>query len=147
MQPFVANWSCGEDEFLLRIGEIEALDDLTEKGALDFRWRLSEGVQRGSLAYSPVKLREVMACIRLGLIGAGMDRAKADRKVKQAVDDADISELNLLAFSILTRAFAGKEHDPVGEAEAGKVETNASASPASTATAQPSGSPRRRSKK
>ena len=145
MQPFVANWSCGEDEFLLRIGEIEALDDLTEKGALDFRWRLSEGVQRGSLAYSPVKLREVMACIRLGLIGAGMDRAKADRKVKQAVDDADISELNLLAFSILTRAFAGKEHDPVGEAEAGAA-TDESASPASTEPEPPSAGPRRKSK-
>ncbi|WP_449044200.1 GTA-gp10 family protein [Paracoccus versutus] len=146
MQPFVANWTSGEDEFLLRIGEIEALDDLTDAGALDLRYRLSQGVQRGSLAYSPVKVREVMSCLRLGLIGAGMDRQKADRKVKQAVEDSDISELNLLAFTILSRAFAGKEHDPVGEDEAGAA-TKESASPASTARARLSGSRRPKSRK
>ena len=145
-EPFVANWASGEDEFLLRIGELEALDDLTDAGALDLRYRLSQGVQRGSLAYSPVKVREVMACLRLGLIGAGMDRQKADRKVKQAFEDADISELNVLAFTILSRAFAGKEHDPVGEGEAGAA-TDESASPASMAPAPPSGSRRPRSKK
>lgn len=145
-EPFVANWASGEDEFLLRIGELEALDDLTDAGALDLRYRLSQGVQRGSLAYSPVKVREVMACLRLGLIGAGMDRQKADRKVKQAFEDADISELNVLAFTVLSRAFAGKEHDPVGEAEAGAA-TDESASPASTEPAPPSGSRRPKSKK
>lgn len=145
-EPFVANWASGEDEFLLRIGELEALDDLTDAGALDLRYRLSHGVQRGSLAYSPVKVREVMACLRLGLIGAGMDRQKAERKVKQAFEDADISELNVLAFTVLSRAFAGKEHDPVGEGEAGEA-TEESASPASTAPAPRSASRRPRSKK
>lgn len=145
-EPFVANWASGEDEFLLRIGELEALDDLTDAGALDFRFRLSQGAPRGSLAYSPVKIREVMACLRLSLVGAGMERQKADRKVKQAFEDADISELNLLAFTVLTRAFAGKEHDPVGEEKAGEA-TSESASPASTEPAQRSATPRRRSKK
>ena len=50
MEPIKANWPCGEDEFLLRIGELEALDDLTAAGVLDLRWRLSQGMQRGSLA-------------------------------------------------------------------------------------------------
>ncbi|MDQ7262264.1 GTA-gp10 family protein [Paracoccus sp. PS-1] len=145
-EPFVANWSSGEDEFLLRIGELEALDDLTEAGALDLRYRLSQGVQRGSLAYAPVKVREVMACLRLGLIGAGMDRQRADRKVKQAFDDAEVSELNVLAFTILSHAFSGKEHDPVGEAKAGAA-TEESASPASTEPAPRSASRRSRSKK
>lgn len=144
--PFVANWPSGEDEFLLRIGDLEALDDLTDAGALDLRYRLSQGVPRGSLAYAPVKVREVMACLRLGLIGAGMERQKADRKVKQAFEDADISELNVLAFTILSRAFAGKDHDPVGEDEAGAA-TSESASPASTGPAPRSGSRPRRSKK
>lgn len=136
MEPKAVNWVCGEDLFLLRIGEIEALDDLTDAGAMDFRYRLSQGVQRGSLAYAPVKAREVMACIRLGLIGAGMDRLKAERKAKQAFSDGDIGELNLLAYTILSLAFSGKEHDPVGEAEAGEA-MPASASPASTEPAQP----------
>lgn len=145
-EPFVANWSSGEDEFLLRIGELEALDDLTEAGALDLRYRLSQGVQRGSLAYSPVKIREVMACLRLGLIGAGMDRKKAERKIKQAIEDSDISELNLLAFTILSHALSGKEHDPAGEGVAGEA-TEESASPASTEPEPRSASRRPRSKK
>lgn len=140
MQPLIANWSSGEDEFLLRIGEVEALDDLTDAGALDLRYRLSQGLDRGSLAYSPVKLREVLACLRLGLIGAGMDRQKADRKVKEAFSDADVSGLNLLAFTILSHTFAGKEHDPVGENEAGAA-TSGSASPAFMEPAQPSDGP------
>lgn len=118
MEPLKANWSSGEDDFLLRIGELEALDDLTDAGVLDLRYRLSQGIQRGSLAYSPVKVREVIACLRLGLIGAGMDRAKADRKAKQAFEDGDVSELNLLAYTIITKAVSGKDHDPVGEDQA-----------------------------
>lgn len=135
-EPFVANWPSGEDEFLLRAGEVEALDDATESGVLDLRYRFVQGVQRGSLAYAPVKVREVLACLRLGLIGAGMARADAERKVKQAFADGDISELNLLAFTIISRALAGKVHDPVGEGEAGEA-ADESASPASTEPAQP----------
>lgn len=145
-EPLVANWPSGEDEFLLRIGELEALDDATDAGVLDLRYRLFQGVQRGSLAYAPVKVREVLACLRLGLIGAGMARADAERKVKQAFADGDISELNLLAFTIISRAFAGKDHDPVGEGEAGAA-TDESASPASTEPAPRSASRRPKSKK
>lgn len=133
MEPARLNWVCGEDEFLLRIGELEALDDVTEAGVLDLRYRLSQGIQRGSLAYSPVKVREIITCLRLGLIGAGMDRSKAELKAKNAFIDGDVSELNLLAFTIISNALKAKEHDPVGEAEAGAA-TNASAGPASTET-------------
>ena len=118
MEPLKMNWVCGEDEFLLRIGELEALDDLTSDGVLDLRYRLSLGQQRGSLAYSPVRVREVMACLRLGLIGAGMDRQKAEMKAKNAIIDGDISELNLLAFTVISNSLKGKEHDPLGEAQA-----------------------------
>lgn len=133
MEPARLNWVCGEDDFLLRIGELEALDDLTDAGVLDLRYRLSQGVQRGSLAYSPVKIREVIACIRLGLIGAGMERGKAEVKAKNAFIDGDVAELNILAFTIISNSLKAKEHDPVGEAEAGEA-TNASGSPASTET-------------
>ncbi|MFB9223835.1 GTA-gp10 family protein [Paracoccus cavernae] len=149
MDPAVLNWPCGEDPFLLRIGELEALDDLTAEGVLDLRWRLAQGAHRGSLAYAPVKVREVIACLRLGLIGAGMDRATAERKSRQAFEEGDIGALNLIAFTILSNAFAGKEHDPVGEAQAGEVtaKVSVSASPASTAMASHSGSRRPKSKK
>lgn len=147
MEALIANWPSGEDAFLLRIGELEALDDLTAAGVLDLRYRLSQGVPRGSLGYAPVKVREVLACLRLGLIGAGMDRVHAERKVKQAFEDGDIAELNLMAFTIISRAFASKEHDAVGEAEAGAAEIKGSASPASTAAAPRSAYRPRKSKK
>ena len=115
MEPLRLNWPGGEHDFLLRIGELEALDDLTAEGVMDFRWRLSRGVERGSLAYSPVKVREVIACLRLGLIGGGMERGDAERRVKDAFINGDASELNLLAFTIISKSLSGKEHDPVGE--------------------------------
>lgn len=146
MEPHRVLWASGEDDFLLRIGEVEALDDLTPDGAMDLRYRLSQGVPRGSLAYAPVRAREVLACLRLGLMGAGMDRQTAERKVKQAWADGDAGELNLIAYTILSLAFSGKEHDSVGEGEAGETK-HASASPASTEPAQPSASPRPKSEK
>lgn len=118
MEPLKLIWPCGDDHFLLRIGELEALDDLTEAGVLDLRYRLSLGQQRGSLAYSPVKIRELMACLRLGLMGAGMKREKAELKVKTAFIEGDVAELNILAFTIISHSLKGKEHDPVGEAAA-----------------------------
>lgn len=113
MEPIRLNWPCGEDDFLLRIGELEALDDLTADGVMDFRYRLSRGLTRGSLAYSPVKVRELIACIRLGLIGAGMDRAQADEKAKRAFTDGETSEIATLAFTIISNSLKGKEHDDV----------------------------------
>lgn len=112
------NWSIGEDYFLLRLGEIEALDDSTEAGALDLRARLVEGYERGGFERARVKMREINNCIRLGLIGAGMDQAKAADRAKRAMEYVDIANRNMLCFTVLSKAFAGKPHDPVGEAGA-----------------------------
>ncbi|PWE48485.1 gene transfer agent family protein [Thioclava sp. NG1] len=145
MDPIRLNYASGEDEFLLRIGELEALDDLTSDGVLDLFYRLRMGQDRGSLTYAPVKVREVIACIRLGLIGGGMDRETAHRKSRQAFEDGDVGELNLLSYTIISHSLAAKEHDPLGEAEAG--EESGPDSPASTETGPPSDSRRRKSKK
>ena len=118
MEAAKLNWPGGEDDFLLRIGELEALDDLTSDGVLDFRYRLSLGQARGSLSYSPVKVREVIACLRLGLIGGGMERGEAEPRTKEAFINGDMGALNLLAFTIISNSLAGKEHDPVGEDQA-----------------------------
>lgn len=115
MEPVKLNWPGGEHDFLLRLGELEALDDLTDAGVLDLRYRLSLGQVRGSLAYSPVKTREIIACIRLGLIGGGMKREDAERRAKEAFINGDVSELNLLAFTIISNSLRAKEHDPLGE--------------------------------
>jgi hypothetical protein len=115
MEAITLNWAGGEDEFLLRLGELEALDDKTRDGVLDFRYRLSLGIQRGSLAYSPVRITETIDCLRLGLIGAGMDRKSAVRKVQKAFEDGDMAELNLAAFTVISHSLSGKEHDTPGE--------------------------------
>lgn len=118
MEPIKLNWPGGEHDFLLRIGELEALDDLTDAGVLDLRYRLSLGQVRGSLGYSPVKIREIIACVRLGLIGGGMKREDAERRAKDAFINGDVSELNLLAFTIISNSLRAKAHDPLGEPEA-----------------------------
>lgn len=133
MEPLAWNWPIGEDEFLLRIGEVEALDDITPDGALDLRARLVEGYERGGMERAKVRVREIEECIRLGLIGAGMERKQAARHARRASEEVDITNRNLLCLTILSNAFKGKPHDPVGEAE-GEA-TSASASPASTETA------------
>ncbi len=131
MEAVTLNWPGGEDDFLFRLGELEALDDKTAEGVLDFRYRLSLGLARGSLAYAPVKVREVLDCLRLGLIGGGMDRKDADRKVRIAFENGDISEMNLTAFTAISHSLTGKGYDPVGEAEA-EGNPPASSSPGST---------------
>ena len=118
MEPIKLNWPGGEHDFLLRIGELEALDDLTDAGVLDYRYRLSLGQPRGSLIYAPVKIRETRNCIRLALIGGGMKREDAERIEKQAFIDGDVGELNLLAFTVISNSLKAKAHDPLGEPEA-----------------------------
>lgn len=139
MEPKRLNWPGGEHDFQLRIGELEALDDLTPEGVLDLRYRLSLGQSRGSLAYSPVKVREILATVRLGLIGGGMERSEAERKVNDAFGRCDVSELIVLAYTIISAAFAGKAHDQVGKKRAAENPRGLS-SPKSTAPARQSAS-------
>ena len=114
-EPEVINWCCGEHPFRLRIGEAEALDDLTGQGMLDFRWRIATGLERGSLAYSPVKVREVVECIRLGLIGGSMDSAQARKLALRAFEEGEFSELVTICFTITSSCLAGKDHDTPGK--------------------------------
>ncbi|MBZ4023249.1 hypothetical protein CKO11_12350 [Rhodobacter sp. TJ_12] len=129
-EPKVINWGCGEHPFLLRIGECEALDDLTPAGIADFRYRLAQGVERGALAHAPVKTREVINCIRLGLIGGGMDAEEARKLALRGHDECSRDQLNMVCYGLLTAALAGKDHDKPGKrAAAGRKRRSASASP------------------
>lgn len=117
-EPKIVNWSLGEHPFLLRIGEAEALDDLTPAGLADFRYRCRDGVDRGSLAFSPVRVREVIDCLRLGLVGGGMDPDKARKMALRAMEECEFSELVMICFTIVTEFFSGKDHDQPGKSEA-----------------------------
>lgn len=137
-EPITLIWPGGEDDFLFPLGQLEALDDRTESGVLDYRYRLWLGQGRSSLAFAPVRVRETLDCLRLGLIGAGMDRAAAEKKVRIAFEDGDISVLNLVAFTALSHSLSGKEHDEVGGASGeatAEEDLTGSDFPPSTATA------------
>lgn len=110
-EPKVINWCCGEHPFRLRIGEAEALDDLTKDGIADFLRRLLAGKEHGSLAYSPVKQREVIDGIRLGLIGGGMAPEEARKLALRAWEEGDFGELVLICASVIGLCLSGKEHD------------------------------------
>ncbi len=110
-EPKVINWCCGEHPFLMRIGEAEALDDITKDGVADFLYRLLKGKERGSLAYSPVRQREVIDCIRLGLIGGGMAADEARKLALRAWEEGDFGELVLICASVIGLCLSGKEHD------------------------------------
>lgn len=133
-EPKLINWCCGEHPFRLRIGEAEALDDATANGIADFRFRLHQGVDRGSLAFSPVRQREVIDCLRLGLIGGGMASDEARKLAFRAWEEGEFAELVMVCFAIVTDCLSGKPHDKPGKAPAAKAtKTRGSASPRSTA--------------
>lgn len=140
-EPITLNWLRGDREAILRIGEVEALDDILHalprnSCALDFRFRLAQAAHRGSLAYADVDVKEIKACVRLALIGAGASRAEAAKDADKALEEEEISALALACYTLISIALAGKDHDPVGEMVAGAA-SNESASPASTEMVQP----------
>jgi hypothetical protein len=110
-KPVTINWAGGEHEFLLRIGEIRALDDKCDGGAFAAWYRL-----RG---LSP-RFDDVYETVRLGLVGGGMASADAAKLVAKVEDQSGIGEMIPAATEILFRAFHRTEgEDAVGEANAG----------------------------
>lgn len=114
----IINWTCGEHPFKMNIGEAEALDDLTQAGISDFLYRCQMGMERGSLRFSPVRQREVVDCIRLGLIGGGMDAGAARKLSLRAWQEAPFDELVRISHQVVMNCLGGKEHDQPEKTEA-----------------------------
>lgn len=110
-EPKIINWACGEHPFMLRIGEAEALDDLTRDGVADFRYRCREGVERGSLGFSPVRTREVIDGLRLGLIGGGMEPEAARKLALRGMEEGEFAELVMICFEVVSDFHRGKAYD------------------------------------
>ncbi|WP_273688459.1 GTA-gp10 family protein [Ketogulonicigenium vulgare] len=120
-EPRIVNWACGEHAFRLRIGEAEALDDLTPQGVADLRYRLRTGLARGGPSYAPVKVREMVDCLRLGLVGAGMDAKVARELALRGIEEADFAEVTAIAYHIVTDFLSGKDHDQPEKTEAAEA--------------------------
>lgn len=104
-------WPGGEHDFLLGIGQIRALQDKCDAGPGFILERLRTG---------RFWLDDAMQTIRLGLIGAGMDKDEARKLVDRFFGERPLAEFVLPAQLILSAAIYGVEDDPVGELPAGE---------------------------
>lgn len=109
------NWAGGEHSFALRIGELQALQDITGEGPGASLQRLYMSMQTSAMM-GGWKIADVIDTVRLGLIGGGMERVEAVKLVQVAVDRRGITALVTTACEVLLDALIEKDPDS-GEAE------------------------------
>lgn len=107
-------WAGGENEFLLTIELLRALQQKTDCGPA---WSLAR------LSSKQFFVDDVVETIRLGLIGGGMAPEEARKKVKSFVEDRPLTESVLTASAILMTVLYGVEEDAdAGEPKAAAFE-------------------------
>src|SRR5690606_4695061 len=100
----------------------------TRDGVADFRFRCRDGVERGSLGFSPVRTREVIDCLRLGLLGGGMEPEAARKLALRGMEEGEFSELVMICFEVVSEFHRGKAYDqPEKPAAVEATETGESA--------------------
>lgn len=99
-------WPGGEDDFQLRYGEIEILQDKCDAGP-DYIFN--------ALAGRTYLQRYAFEVLRLGLIGGGMDSHSARKRVDQVKEECPIRDFIAPAMNVLGAALVGYEDDKVGE--------------------------------
>lgn len=104
-------WVGGEHNFALNIGELRALEQRTGSGAF---------VTMTRLITSAWKIDDVIATIRLGLIGGGMSERDASALVDRSLDLASPYKLAVVAALILEHSLMWDANDKPGELAAGE---------------------------
>ncbi|QPC43488.1 gene transfer agent family protein [Kaustia mangrovi] len=115
-------WAGDERTFRLAIKEALALEDRRDCGLAEIAGRLSSARWR---------IDDIREPLRLGLIGAGLDAAKARKLVEDNVVPGRLAEHVLAARAVLMASLVGDPNEPVGKEEAAE-ETGESPPPAST---------------
>lgn len=118
-------WPGGEHSFRLGIGELRAIEQRSDAGIAPVLMRLLGQAW---------KIDDVIAPIRLGLIGAGMDERAAQKALDAALDIASPYELAVTSAEILRRFIMWEGDDQPGEAQAGTAN-----SPTRSQTDEPDG--------
>lgn len=135
-------WADGDYTFRLAWGQLIELQEKCDAGPYVVLQRLSAGQWR---------VQDIGEVIRLGLIGGGTEPVKALNLVRDYVESRPPLENLQFARGILMTALMGapdeKPGEAKGEAESGSTisPTENSASPKSTASARPAGTPRKKS--
>lgn len=121
-------WAGGEHAFGLAIGGLRAIQDATGRGPMTVYRALGDGTWL---------VDDILAVLRHGLAGGGMEAREAKELVHRVADSTPLMSLAPIAHIIIAAALVGDVDDPVGEA-AGETEPpiQNSNSPSSTATAQ-----------
>jgi len=119
---------------------------LTVTGAIELEEKCDAPfmVVHQRLAANAYKVSDVRETVRLGLIGGGMEPAKALGLVRKYVDDRPITENWLVARAVLGGLLFGFEAEPLGNQEAAPATApNVSTPPPSTERPRSSESPLR----
>lgn len=107
-EPTTISWAGGrENAFLLRIGEMIALEKACDAGIGRIWSRLISSLKGDPSFY----MADVTETIRLGLIGGGMPREDAAKAVTSALDWHGALELLPVALSVLTASISGEGDD------------------------------------
>lgn len=113
-------WPGGEHDFMLNIGELRALEQRTNAGAF---------VTMTRLITSQWKIDDVVATIRLGLIGGGMLERDAKALVDTTLELASPYTLAVTAAHILEFSLMWDANDKPGEPVAGEGNQTQTRSP------------------
>lgn len=126
MRSVTLVWPGGEHPFLLRLGELRALQSQCDAGPEEIMARLAG---RGWF------VDDIVDALRLGLIGAGMPTDDARALVTKTLQREPLINFKPIAYTVLAASLVGVEDDPVGEATGARTEASPASggSPASTA--------------
>jgi len=134
----------GDFDFRLAIGQLEELEEsrlavLAGLGLPAGEASVQKVLER--LGAGSALIGEIKAVLRLGLIGAGMDKQEASRLVGRHVVGGDLQRCCMTAFAVLSAAWIGAANDPPeGKAAApAKGERRGRAKASSSPTEQPDG--------
>lgn len=111
MRGVELTWAGGENEFLLTVDLLRALQDKCDAGPEFILQRLSS---------KRWLVDDVIQPIRLGLEGGGLPKDEARKLVKNHVEDLPLTFSVMTARAVLMAALYGSEDDLPGEAPAGE---------------------------
>lgn len=114
MQASNTVWAGGEHQTMLALAELRGLQQSTDAGPEFLLNKLRLGQWTADEAFEIIKW---------GLIGGGMDAAKANKKCVKAFDTTPLSKFKPVALKILADSLYGPSDDPVG----GKAAVNSPA--------------------
>ena len=109
-------WPGGEHPFRLGIGELRAIEQRSDAGCAVVTMRLLTG---------QFKIDDVVATLRIGLVGGGMSEKEAQKTVDMALETASPYKLAVTAADVMRRfvMFEDEDQPSSGEAKAAAPET------------------------